>query len=159
MSFKMIARKQKLRQETLNATIIIQAPTGFIVLGSNKSTMATGFMIVFVARGPYKLLHNSSRAGHLTQCDCFGICYNLQKQQVFRKCIIFSLLTKWLRGRTFDSAWEQSFLNFFQPFGVTSASPNFKFKHKTIFLPLSCFSTICRCHARAPFANLPAPPV
>ena len=31
---------------------------------------------VFV-RGSHKLLHNSPRAGHLTQCDCFEKCYIL----------------------------------------------------------------------------------
>jgi len=38
-------------------------------------------------------------AGHLTLCDCFGICYIFPNQQVFRKYIIFSLFTKWLRGQ------------------------------------------------------------
>jgi len=28
------------------------------------------------SRGPHKLLLNCSRAGHLTSCDCFGICYS-----------------------------------------------------------------------------------
>jgi len=28
----------------------------------------------------------------------------------------------------------------------------------TFYLPLSCFSTICRCHSRAPFASLSRPP-
>jgi len=42
-------------------------------------------------------LHNCSRAGHLTQCDSFAICYILLNQQKFRK-IFFLLLTKCLRG-------------------------------------------------------------
>jgi len=49
-------------------------------------------------RGPHKLLHNSPRAGHLTCCDCFGICCNPPNQEVFRKYSIFSILTKRLRG-------------------------------------------------------------
>ena len=28
-------------------------------------------------QGRHKLLHNSPRAGHLTSCDCFGMCYIL----------------------------------------------------------------------------------
>jgi len=47
----------------------------------------------FFGRGPHKLLHNNSRAGHLAQCDFFGICY-IPNQHIFRKCIIFSLLAK-----------------------------------------------------------------
>jgi len=31
---------------------------------------------IFV-RWPHKLLHNTWRAGHLTWCDCFGMCYIL----------------------------------------------------------------------------------
>ena len=52
----------------------------------------------FIVRGPQKLLDNSSRAGHLTWSGCFGICYILPNQQIFRKYHIFSLLTKWFRG-------------------------------------------------------------
>ena len=51
----------------------------------------------FLVRGPHKLLHNSSRAAHLTYCDYFGICYILPNQQIFRK-YYFLLLTKCLRG-------------------------------------------------------------
>jgi len=39
----------------------------------------------FVIRGPHKLLHNSARVGHLTWCDCFGICYILSNWKVFRQ--------------------------------------------------------------------------
>jgi len=53
---------------------------------------------VFV-RGSHKLLHNSSRAGHLTQCDCFGVCYILPNQQFFCKQIILWLLTKYICDR------------------------------------------------------------
>jgi len=53
---------------------------------------------VFV-RGPHKLLHNRSRAGHLAQCCCFGIRYILPNQQIFRKCNIFSLLKNIFAGR------------------------------------------------------------
>jgi len=42
----------------------------------------------FFVRGPHKLLHNSSRAGHLTECDCFGICCILQ-YQLFVKILFF----------------------------------------------------------------------
>jgi len=52
----------------------------------------------FFVREPHKLLHNSSRAGHLTYCDCFWPCCILPNQQIIRKSIIFSLLTKWFRG-------------------------------------------------------------
>ena len=52
----------------------------------------------FFVRGPHKLLQKSPRAGHRTQCDCFGISYILPNQQVFRKYNMFSLLTKWLCG-------------------------------------------------------------
>jgi len=31
----------------------------------------------FFVRGAHKLLHNSTRAGHLTQCLYFGVCYIL----------------------------------------------------------------------------------
>jgi len=34
----------------------------------------------FFVQGPHKLLHNSPRAGHLTQSDFFGICYILPNQ-------------------------------------------------------------------------------
>jgi len=43
----------------------------------------------FFVRGPHELLHNSSRAEHLTWWDCFGICYILPSQQVIRKYIFF----------------------------------------------------------------------
>jgi len=51
---------------------------------------------IFV-RGLHKLLRNSSRAGHLAWCNYFGIGCIL-RNQVFRKYLIFSLLTKRLRG-------------------------------------------------------------
>jgi len=38
----------------------------------------------FFVRGPHELLHNSSRAEHLTWWDCFGICYILPSQQVIQ---------------------------------------------------------------------------
>ena len=42
----------------------------------------------------------------------------------------------------------------------TRASRNLKSKNKnsTIHLPISCFSTKCRCHTRTPLANLSRPP-
>ena len=52
-------------------------------------------------RRPHQLLHNSVSAGHLTQCDSFGICYILSNQQVFLKYVMFSLLTKCIRGPYF----------------------------------------------------------
>ena len=52
----------------------------------------------FFDRGPHKLLHNSSRAGHLTKCDCFAMCYILPNQHVCRSYVIFSLLAKYLCG-------------------------------------------------------------
>jgi len=45
----------------------------------------------FVIRGPHKLLHNSARVGHLTWCDCFGICYILSNWKVFRQLIFHYL--------------------------------------------------------------------
>ena len=45
----------------------------------------------FFGKG-YKLLHNSSRAGHLAWCDFSGICSILPNKHIFRKYIIFSLL-------------------------------------------------------------------
>ena len=45
-------------------------------------------------RGPHKLLHNSSRAGHLAYCYFFGIYFILLNQHIFRKYMIFSLLAK-----------------------------------------------------------------
>jgi len=43
---------------------------------------------VFV-RGTHKLLHSSSMAEHLAYCDCFGKCYVLPNQQVFRETLFF----------------------------------------------------------------------
>jgi len=45
------------------------------------------------SRRAHKKLRNSLRAGHLTQCGCFGICCILLNQQMFRK-YFYSLLTK-----------------------------------------------------------------
>jgi len=47
---------------------------------------------------------------------------------------------------------------------LTQASPDLTIKHKkknrtTIYLPSSCFSTICRCRTRAPLANLSLLPI
>ena len=53
----------------------------------------------FFARGPHNLLNNSLRAGHLTYCECFGICYILTNEENFCNYIIFSLLAKCLRER------------------------------------------------------------
>ena len=40
--------------------------------------------------GPHKLLHNSSKPGRLTWCDCIRLCYILPNQQIFRKyCTLF----------------------------------------------------------------------
>jgi len=50
----------------------------------------------FLIQGPHKLLHNSPRARHLTERDCFRISYILPNEQIFHKYIIFSLLTKCL---------------------------------------------------------------
>jgi len=52
----------------------------------------------FFSERSRKQLHSISRAGHLTWCDCFGISYILANQEIFRKFILFSLFTKWLRG-------------------------------------------------------------
>ena len=41
----------------------------------------------FFIRGPHKLLHKSAWVGHLTQWDCFGICYILPNQKVFCQLI------------------------------------------------------------------------
>jgi len=49
-------------------------------------------------RGPHKLSHNSSRAGHLTYCVFRVMCYIPPNQLIFRRCTTFSFLTKWLRG-------------------------------------------------------------
>jgi len=38
----------------------------------------------FFVRGPHNLSHNSPRAGHLTQCDCFRIYHILPNKQIFR---------------------------------------------------------------------------
>ena len=51
----------------------------------------------FFIRGPHKLIHNRSRAGHLTQLIVAGYVI-LPNQQVFRKYIIFSFMAKCLRG-------------------------------------------------------------
>jgi len=42
------------------------------------------------ARGPHKLLHNSTRAVYLTSCDCFKICFILPNKQIFWINNIFS---------------------------------------------------------------------
>jgi len=55
-----------------------------------------GLQILY--QGPHKLLHNSPRAGHITESDYFGISYIPPNQHIFRKYIIFSLLTRCLRG-------------------------------------------------------------
>jgi len=52
----------------------------------------------FFVRGPHKLSHNSSGAGQFMLCDCFGICCILPNQQVSRKYIISSFLSKYLCG-------------------------------------------------------------
>jgi len=44
--------------------------------------------------GSHKLMHNSSRARHLVQCDFSGICYILPNQHIFLKYIFLSLLAK-----------------------------------------------------------------
>ena len=51
----------------------------------------------FFGRGQHKLLHNSSRTGHLAQCDFFGICY-FPNQHIFRK-LIFPLLVQCILRR------------------------------------------------------------
>jgi len=58
----------------------------------------------FIVRRPHKLVHNNSE-GRTSYLMCFGICYILPNQQIFRKHVIYSLLTnafagqmKWLRG-------------------------------------------------------------
>jgi len=49
-------------------------------------------------RGPHKLIQKMWSAGRLTQCDCFGMCYIVPNQQIFRN-YIFSSLRKRLRDR------------------------------------------------------------
>jgi len=40
---------------------------------------------------PHQLLHSSPRVEHLTYCDCFGLCYILPNQKVFRQLIFHYL--------------------------------------------------------------------
>jgi len=58
------------------------------------SAYATGVEQVFpnfFILGPHTLLRNSERVGHLTLCDCFGICYIVPNQKVFRQLIFHYL--------------------------------------------------------------------
>jgi len=43
----------------------------------------------FFVRGPHKVIQNMSRVGHPMQCDCCGICYILQNQQIFWKYTVY----------------------------------------------------------------------
>ena len=51
----------------------------------------------FFIRGSHKLLHKNAWAEHLTYWDCFGICYILPNQKVFRQ-LIFHFRQKYLRA-------------------------------------------------------------
>ena len=53
----------------------------------------------FLVRGPQKLLLTSSKAVHLTQCDCFGNCCILPNQKIFVVTIFF-LAGKTMASRT-----------------------------------------------------------
>jgi len=78
------------------------------------------------------------------------------------------------RGLLFEWCWNrkrglkcrlQRFLNFFSrsPFGASHwylrLAQHQNQTQTTIYLPLSCFSRICRCHTRTPLPNLSHPPV
>ena len=61
----------------------------------------------FFVRGPHKLLQNISRAGRLTSCDCFGICYILPNQQnvgiffiIWQNCFAGQI---WPTGRSLET--------------------------------------------------------
>ena len=52
----------------------------------------------FLSEG-HKLLHNSSRAGHLTWCDCFEICHILLNQHVFLKHVYYFFILHKIASR------------------------------------------------------------
>ena len=73
----------------------------FSLLRRTKSVIACSSISVllqkgsanFFIRGPHKLIHNNSRAGHLTQCDRFGICYSI-KSTSFSQIYYFFIFDK-----------------------------------------------------------------
>jgi len=48
-----------------------------LVLRQMWFLMALNQGLYFCVRGPHMVIRNSSQAGQLTSCDCFGICYIL----------------------------------------------------------------------------------
>jgi len=79
--------------------------------------------VIFLGSGPHKLLHNSSRARHLVQCDFFGICYILPNQHIFAN--IFFIIGK----MCFAAGWN-GFASRICPTGRSAENPGIDYEEE-----------------------------